>query len=169
MQFHLSNTLHATDAQVGQWYAIFFGSMVPIMAGYSWLCRRVKLSTLLWIGAALGVPQFVPFLFAHDIHQAFAAAVAMGVLGGLAQAAYVDLAIRACPPGLQGTMMMFLVTMYWIPVRFSDLWGAYLYDKAGGFNTAVIATTAVYALILPVLLLVPKRLIATTDAASPPG
>ena len=165
MQFHLSNTLHATDAQVGQWYALFFGAMIPIMALYGWLCRRVKLRTLLWIGAALGTPQFVPFLFAHDIHQAFAAAIAMGVLGGLAQAAYVDLAIRACPPGLQGTMMMFLVTMYWLPVRFSDLWGAYLYDKAGGFNTAVIATTAVYALILLVLLVVPKGLTDTTDAA----
>ena len=63
-------------------------------------------------------------------------------------------------------MMMFLVTMYWIPVRFSDLWGAYLYDKQGGFTTAVIATTAVYALILPVLLLVPKRLTATTDGGT---
>ena len=166
MQFHLSTALHASDAQVGQWYALFLMGNIPAVAGYSWLCRRVKLVTLLWIGAALGVPQFIPFLMTHDMKQAFAAAVAMGLLGGLAQAAYVDLAIRSCPKGLQGTMMMFLVTMYWIPVRFSDLWGAYLYDKQGGFTTAVIATTAVYALILPVLLLVPKRLTATTDGGT---
>ena len=166
MQFHLTGALHASDAQVGQWYALFFAGMLPIVVAYGWLCQRVKLRTLLWIGAALGTPQYLPFLFVHDIHQAFAAAVAMGVLGALAQAAYVDLAIRACPPGLQGTMMMFLVTMYWLPVRFSDLWGAYLYDKAGGFITAVLATTGVYALILLVLLVVPKNLTATTDRAA---
>lgn len=165
MQFHLTGALHATDAQVGQWYALFFAGMLPIVAAYSWLCRRVKLRTLLWLGAALGTPQYLPFLFAHDIHGAFAAAIAMGLLGGLAQAAYVDLAIRSCPPGLQGTMMMLLVALLWLPTRFSDLWGAYLYDKAGGFLTAVTATTGVYALILLVLLIVPKDLTSTTDAA----
>lgn len=163
MTYYLSNTLHANDAQVGQWFALFFAGVIPAVAAYGWLCRRFTLRVLLWAGTLLGVPQFMPFLLAQDIQQALFAAVALGMLGGLAQAAYVDLAIRSCPRGLQGTMMMFLVTMYWVPVRFSDLWGTYLYDKQGGFITAVIATTAVYALILPVLLLVPRHLTATTD------
>ena len=166
MTYYLSSTLHATDAQVGQWFALFIAGLIPAVAAYGWLCRRFPLRVLLWAGALLGVPQFLPFLLAQTIDQALLAAVALGLLGGLAQVAYVDLAIRSCPKGLQGTMMMLLVTMYWVPVRLSDLWGTYLYDKQGGFITAVMATTVVYALILPVMLLVPRHLTAAKDGGT---
>jgi len=49
---------------------------------------------------------------------------AMGVIGGIGQAAYTDLAIRACPPGLQGTMMMMFARMYYVSLRIGDLFGA---------------------------------------------
>jgi hypothetical protein len=35
---HLANELHA-DAQVGAWYALFFGATVPTLLLYGWLCR----------------------------------------------------------------------------------------------------------------------------------
>jgi hypothetical protein len=41
--------------------------------------------------------------------------------------------------------------------------GTRLYDGFGGFQTCVIAITVVYALILPALLLVPRKLISTAD------
>jgi hypothetical protein len=87
----------------------------------------------------------------------------MGIIGGLAQASLQDLTIRSCPPGLQGTMMMLFVALYYIAVRFGDLFGTFIYDHWGGFYTAIWATIGVYALILPALLLVPKQLIATAD------
>jgi hypothetical protein len=51
--------------------------------------------------------------------------------------------------------------------RFGDVLGTNLYDHYGGFTACVIAITAVYALILPTILLVPKRLIATADGQAP--
>ncbi|MDB5462395.1 MAG: ral substrate transporter, partial [Phenylobacterium sp.] len=63
-----------------------------------------------------------------------------------------------------GTMMMLFLALYWISNRFGDLWGADLYQNHGGYNTTLWATIAVYALILPVLFLVPKRIKATIDA-----
>jgi hypothetical protein len=45
--------------------------------------------------------------------------------------------------------------------------GTNLYDHFRGFTVCVIAITAVYALILPVLLLVPQRLIDTADGQTP--
>jgi hypothetical protein len=60
-------------------------------------------------------------------------------------------------------MMMLFTALYYIAVRFGDLFGTWLYDHQGGFITALWATIGVYALILPVLLLVPRRLIATAD------
>jgi len=54
--------------------------------------------------------------------------------------------------------------MYWIANRVGDLWGADLYQNHGGFNTALLATIAVYAAILLVIPFVPKRITAGMDA-----
>ena len=51
----------------------------------------------------LGVPLFIPMAFIHTGNQTLVAAVFIGLLGGLGNAAVIDNAIRACPPGLQGT------------------------------------------------------------------
>jgi MFS family permease len=163
LAFHLTNDLHATDAQVGAWYGIFLGSFTPVMLAYAWLCRRVRVRTLLWAGTLLAVVQMAPLLFATTPHEALVAAALMGLIGGLGQAAYTDLAIRACPPGLQGTMIMMFIAMYYVSLRFGDVLGAWLYDQKGGFETALFASMGVYALILPVLLLIPRRLTDTLD------
>jgi hypothetical protein len=63
--------------------------------------------------------------------------------------------------------MMMSTTLLSISIRFGDLLGTHLYDRYGGFTVCVIATTAVYAMILPVLLLVPRALIATADGQPP--
>jgi hypothetical protein len=88
-------------------------------------------------------------------------------MGGVATAAYFDLIIRSCPRGLQGTTVMIAVSLANIAVRLGDRLGASLYDHFGGFTVCVIATTAVYALIIPALLLVPGNLVATADGQAP--
>jgi hypothetical protein len=103
-------------------------------------------------------------LIVHTAKEALIAAVPMAVIGGLAQAALTDLAIRACPSRLQGTMMMLFTTaFYYFGWRVGDLIGSDLYDHHGGFYTTVWAQIGVYMLILPLLLLVPKHLMATRD------
>jgi hypothetical protein len=84
-------------------------------------------------------------------------------LGGVATGAYMDLIIRSCPRGLQGTMLMMSSSLFFVISRFGDILGTMLYDRYGGFTVCVIAITLVYALILPILLLIPKSLIVTAD------
>ncbi|MFI4975767.1 MAG: MFS transporter [Caulobacterales bacterium] len=163
LQYHLADGLHASDAQVGAFYALFWGCSIPTLLLYGYLCQRVRLSRLLFWGTLIAIPQMLPLLLMHSPTGALWAAAAMGLMGGVATGAYVDLAIRSCPERLQGTMMMLVVTVYWIAVRVGDLWGTDLYEHAGGYVTAVLATTAVYALILPVLWLAPRRLTSTSD------
>jgi hypothetical protein len=163
LQYHLQNSLHATDAQWGQWNAIFAGSFIPTYIGYGLLCRRFPLKTLLLWGTILAVPQMVPLLFIDTMTQALIAAVPIGLMGGLATGAYMDLIIRSCPKGLQGTTWMLSNSLYFVVTRFGDVLGTQLYDRYGGFTVCVIAITSVYALILPALLLVPKSLTATAD------
>ncbi len=163
LQYYLQNTLHATDSQWGQWNAIFAGAFIPTYLLFGALCRRFPLRTLLWWGTIFAVPQMVPLWFISTVDQALIAAAVIGLLGGVATAAYVDLMIRSAPPGLQGTMMAASTSLYWIAIRFGDVLGTHLYERFGGFGVCVIAITVVYALILPVLLLVPRRLIDTAD------
>jgi hypothetical protein len=164
LQYHLADQLHASDTQVGAFYAIFWGSYVPTFLLYGWLCQRVRLKRLLVWTTLAAIPQMAPLLLAHTPTAALIAAVPMGLMGGAVSAAYIDLAIRSCPKGLQGTMMMLVSsTAYYRALRFGDLWGTALYERKGGFEAAVIATTFVYALMLPVALCAPRRLTATTD------
>jgi hypothetical protein len=167
LQYHLQNTLHATDAEWGLWSAIFAASFIPTFIVYGVLCRKFPLRTLLLWGTVIAVPQMVPLLFIDSINGALVAAIPIGLMGGLATGAYMDLIIRSCPPGLQGTTLMLSGSLYFVVTRFGDVLGTDLYDRYGGFAVCVIAITIVYALILPTLLLVPGHLIATADGQTP--
>ncbi|HEY2659816.1 MAG TPA: hypothetical protein VGI79_08855 [Caulobacteraceae bacterium] len=163
LQYHLTNTLHASDAQWGAWNAIFQAAFIPVYLAYGFLCQRVKLSILLWIGFALGTVQMVPMLFVHSAAGALIAAAPLGILGGIGQGALFDLTIRSAPKGLQGTTLMMFWAMFYISTRFGDLFGTWLYDHHGGFIPPFIATIVSTGLTLPVLLFVPKRLVNSTD------
>jgi Na+/melibiose symporter-like transporter len=163
LQYYLQNTLHAKDAQWGQWNAIFSASFIPTFLLFGVLCQKFPLKTLLFWGTVVAVPQMVPLVFIHSVGGSLVAAAICGLTGGVATAAYFDLIIRSCPKGLQGTVLMAAAGLTSIDARFGDVLGTWLYEHFGGFGVCVIAITVVYALILPVLLLIPKNLIATAD------
>jgi hypothetical protein len=161
--FYFQRTFRATDTQWGEWNAIFSASFIPTFALFGVLCTRVRLRQLLVWGTIIGVPQMIPLLFIDSVNDALIAAVAMGLMGGVASGAYVALVIRACPPALQGTVLMMSAALEVAAARLVDILGTRLCDNFGGFQTCVIAITIVYALILPTLLLVPRKLISTAD------
>jgi MFS family permease len=170
LQYYLTNTLHASDEVYGLYLAIFAASFLPIFFLYGWLCKHVSLEKLLWWGLIITVPQMVPLAFIHTGEQALWLAVPIGLMGGIAAAAIYDLAIRACPPGLQGTMMMLIGAGNLLSSRGSDLLGSWIFGLSPryGFVYCVIAITVVYALIVPVILLVPKEVMRTTDGQADP-
>jgi MFS family permease len=157
LQYYLQNILQAEDAQWGQWNAIFGISFIPTFMLFGLLCQNFPLKTLLLWGTVAAIPQMVPLLFIHSVTGALITAVPIGLMGGVATASYLDLIIRSCPIGLQGTTLMMSSALYFIASRFGDV----------GFGVCVIAITVVYALVLPTLLLVPKHLIATADGQAP--
>jgi hypothetical protein len=170
LQFYLTNVLHASDAAYGYFYAIFAASFIPVFVIYGFLCKKVPLNKLMWWGTVITVPQMIPLALVHTANQALLLAMPIGLLGGIAAAAYYDLAMRSCPAGLQGTLMMMVDGFYQLSYRGGDLIGSWIYTSspAHGFLYCVLATTAVYALILPVILLVPKGLMATADGQPNP-
>jgi MFS family permease len=170
LQFYLTNELHASDSVYGYYNGIFAASFIPMFFVYAFLCKRVSLEKLLWWGTIITVPQMIPLAFIHSGGLAVILAGPIGLMGGIAAASYYDLAMRSCPAGMQGTLMMLVDGFYMLSYRGGDLLGAKIYSSspAHGFLYCVIATTAVYALILPVILLVPKELMATADGQPNP-
>ena len=170
LQYYLSDELHASDAVYSYYNAIFAGAFIPTFLLYGFLCKRVALNKLLWWGTIIAVPQMIPLAFIHSAYLALVLAVPIGLMGGVATAAYYDLAMRSCPPGLQGTLMMMVDGVYVLAGRGGDVLGSKIYGSSPtqGFLYCVIAITAVYALILPLICLVPKELIATADGEPNP-
>ena len=121
----------------------------------------------MWWGTLITIPQFVPLLFVHSVTGALLAAVPIGLMGGIASTAYLDLIIRSCPGGLQGTTLMLSGALYYVADRFGDVLGTNLYEGYGGFSACVTMITLVYALIIPVLLLVPRELTTYSDGEVP--
>ncbi len=165
LQFYLTDRLHASEAVYSYYNGVFVAAFVPTFLLYGWLCKRVALEKLLWWGTIVAIPQMVPLAFIHSGTLAVVLAAPIGLLGGVATAAYYDLAMRSCPPGLQGTLMMLVDGGLILAMRAGDLLGSAIYNASPehGFTWCVIATTAVYALILPVLWLVPRGVADTAD------
>ena len=168
LQYYLSETLHASDAVYSYYNGIFAVSFIPTFFLYSYLCRRVALKKLLVWGTIVAIPQMIPLAFIDSANLALVLAVPIGLMGGVATAAYYDLTMRACPPGLQGTLMMLVDGLVVLSARGGDLVGSAIYNgnPAHGFLYCVVATTIVYALILPLIWLVPEELMATPDGVS---
>jgi hypothetical protein len=112
----------------------------------------------------------IPLAFIHSGSDALWLAMPIGMMGGVAAAAIYDLAIRSCPPGLQGTMMLLIEAGNQLSYRGGDLLGSAIYTSSpkNGFVYCVIATTIVYALIVPVILMVPKHIMNTVDGEESP-
>ncbi|HVO21462.1 MAG TPA: MFS transporter [Anaeromyxobacter sp.] len=165
LQFYLADHLHASEAVYSYYNGVFVAAFVPTFLLYGWMCKHVSLDKLLWWGTLVAIPQMIPLAFIHSGTLAVVLAAPIGLLGGVATAAYYDLAMRSCPPGLQGTLMMLVDAGMVLAMRGGDLLGSAIYNSspAHGFTWCVVATTAVYALILPILWLVPKGVADTAD------
>ena len=163
LQFFMQNTLHFRDSQFGLWWALYVGGAAPGYVLFGFLCRRFPLRTLLTWGTVAAVPMMLPLLFIRDPGLAIAVAAPMGLAGGVAGAAFFDLIIRSCPPGLQGSVLMAATGLLAIDGQFGNVLGSALFDHFHDFTVCVIAMTTTNLLILPALLLVPRRLTATAD------
>jgi hypothetical protein len=170
VQFYLTNHLHASDSLYSDHQGIFLASNIPAFLLYGWLCTKVPLKKLLWWSTLIGVPSMIPLAFINSPERAITLAIPMGLMSGLGTAAFYDLTMRSCPPGLQGTLMMLVTAVWMFSLRGGDLLGSKIYanSPAHGILYCVIAMTAVYVLILPLLWMIPEEIIATADGEPNP-
>ena len=151
LQFELQNRLLGQDWEWGAWNATYTVSFMPAYLLFAWLCERVSLDRLLFWGTVFAIPQYAPLLLARSAEGAIWAAVPIGLFGGVATCAYVDLIMRSCPQGLQGTTLMVASGVYFASVRGGDMLGSWVYAHLDGLAPVVAASSLSSALILPLL------------------
>jgi hypothetical protein len=165
MQFHLTEHLGAPASSFGYWTATYYVSYLPGVVGYGYLCQRVAYGRLgTWVILASAPLNLVlPFLVTPD--QLLVFAIPLGLSGGAAFAALYDIAIRACPSGLHGALMMAVAGGNQMGWRVGDVFGTWLYTIGAnrGFLYASIGT-AVTSVLAPLLLAIaPRKLLLTHD------
>jgi predicted MFS family arabinose efflux permease len=90
-------------------------------------------------------------------------AVIGGLLSGLGNVAFMDLIIRSCPRGLEGTGVMLSTAAFTFALSLGDVFGSWVYAQ-GGYSTAMFVTAMTTALIFPVIWwMVPPALTAPRE------
>jgi MFS family permease len=163
MFFHLTEKVRISSELYGTFTALQSAFFLPTTLLYGFLCVRVPLKRLLWWGTLVAILQGPIMFLAQGPASTIMVAILYGLFGGFANAAYIDLIMRSCPKGLEGSAMMLAQTStFAIAGNSGNLLGSWIYAR-GGFAWAVIITTLATALIVPVLRSIPPELTATRD------
>ena len=163
MFYHLTEKVRISSELFGTFTALQSAFFLPTTLLYGFLCVRAPLSRLLWWGTLVAILQGPIMFFAQGPSSTIAVAILYGLFGGFATAAYIDLIMRSCPKGLEGTaMMLALTSTFALAGNSGNLLGSWIYAR-GGFAWAVIITTVATALIVPMLHSVSAELTAKRD------
>ena len=138
------------------------GAFVPTTLLFGLVAKRFRLWNLLLVAAAVGIPQWMPVIFVRNMEQVYWGAAFIGLSGGLANAAYFGLMLRACPAPLAGTGMLVSSGFNLFLIEVGNVAGGYMY-QSWGFVGCALATTALYATILPLCFLLPRALVNPRD------
>eukprot|EP01037_Dinobryon_pediforme_P018373 gene18373-18643_t len=169
LQFHITNELHAPPSAYGDFFSLYYLGFTPFFLLYGWLVKRVSFRILLWTGVAIAGPNIAILPFIHSAGTLIALAAPMGALAAIGWCAFCDLAIRSCPQGLQGTLMLLVTAAGLLGTRVSDVLGARLYDiaPASGFALGIGISVVVSLLCLPVILFVPREVMEIREGEDP--
>ncbi len=163
MFYHLTERVRISSELFGTFTALQSAFFLPTTLLYGVLCVRAPLSRLLWWGTIVAILQGPIMFLAQGPASTIVVAILYGLFGGFATGAYIDLIMRSCPKGLEGTAMMVANTAtFALAGSAGNLLGSWIYSR-GGFASAVTITTLATALIVPVLRWVPAELTATRD------
>ena len=104
----------------------------------------------------------VPLLFIRSANDALIAGLLIGLMGGMAEAAYMALIMRSCPPGALGGSTMLASSLVMLVSRLGNVWGALVYGEYG-FRGCAYASVLLYSLIIPILCIVPTSVTEEAD------
>ena len=160
--YFFTSHLKMTSEAFGVYVAVLFGMEAVGAVLYAWLCKRMTLEELLWYVTIINVASTPLPYWVHTVSQAMIVSAIAGFAFGMANATYFDLLMRSCPKDLEGTGRMLGSSAFFIAQFGADLLGSALYER-NGFGLCMILSTLATVLVFPMLLALPRALIATRD------
>jgi predicted MFS family arabinose efflux permease len=112
---------------------------------YAPLSQRVPLRTLIALAIGVAVAGTLAYLLYRGRWSALVIDCLFGIIGMMAQLAFLDLAAKACPRHGEATFFALLMSVYNGGVKVSQIAGSYLYD-ALGFAPLVMISAGVTSL-----------------------
>jgi predicted MFS family arabinose efflux permease len=163
--YRQQNELHlGTEAQgLLQLTAGVCGILAAV--GYGIACRRLNLRALLIGGMVLATVINLGYLFYSSAERAQFIEGLNGFGYTLAELALMDLAVRATPAGSEGLGFSLMVSVRNLALFGTDWFGSMLLDRYHfSFNSLVIANSATTLVAVPLVLLLPRLVVARKDA-----
>ena len=159
---YMTNTLKMSPTQYSIYDGLTTATLVPTVLLFGLLIKRLSLWVLVVIATVVAIPQMIPLMLIHNAGQSYAAATFMGLTGGLANAAYWTLVIRASPKNLAGVGMLMAVSFGFASMKGSDVLGGWIFNN-WGFSGCAIVTTVAYLFLIPLIFMLPKALVRPHD------
>ena len=160
--YYMTTTLKMSQTQYSLYDGLTTFTLVPTVLLFGLLIKRFSLWPLVLIATVVAIPQMIPLMLIHNAAQSYIAATFMGLTGGLANAAYWSLVIRASPQGLAGTGMLMAISFGHLSVHGSDILGGWLF-KHWGFTGCAVVTTVAYLFLVPLVFMLPRALVKAAD------
>jgi MFS family permease len=143
--YYQTDTLKFSQEFIGLLYSLNAAGYVMGAVIYAPLSRRVPLKRLIVWSIGVAVVTTLGYLLYETPASAVIIDSVFGVVGMIAQLAFLDLAAKACPPRVEGSFFALLMSIYNIGVKGSQITGGYLYDILG-FTPLVLISATVTAL-----------------------
>lgn len=158
------NDLHMTPQMQGWLDFCAYATMIVTSLLYLWLCRKLRLQSLLVLGIGSSAATTLLYVFYDSVPAAFAIGIVNGFGSAMAELAFLDLSARATPKGSESLGYALLLSVRNVALFSTDILGAKLLDNYGWhFNSLVWINSLTSLAAIPLLLLLPMALRRARD------
>jgi predicted MFS family arabinose efflux permease len=161
---HLTADLGFSKQFIGVMQSVAGGAGFAAALAYAWLCRRLRLRTLLVVGMTCAAAGVLPFLGLRSHTGGVVAYASWGFTAVLAQLAALDLATRAAPRGVEAMGYALMVSAYNISLNLSDVVGSRIWESLHRqFNWLVAINAGTTLLVLAAIPFLPAGLVGARE------
>jgi MFS family permease len=129
LHVHMTRALGLSERFYGMTVALTAVASIAASVAYGLYCRRVPMPVLVHASIVLGVVSTLGYAAVSDERSAVLVTLAVGVTYMTATLIQLDLAARACPPEVAGTVFALLMALENLGASSSTWLGGLLYDR----------------------------------------
>ncbi|WP_422926907.1 MFS transporter [Singulisphaera sp. PoT] len=132
LHIHLTRGLQFSEQVFGLTITTASLSSIVACVLYGTYCRRIPMATLARLSIVLGMVSTLGYLLVEDEHSLVLVTIATGFTYMTATLIQLDLAARACPGALAGTLFATLMALENLAASLSTTLGGFIYEAAQG-------------------------------------